>query len=57
MQMSEKQIEHSIKSAVFSLELEGFTVDEQAKIWCRKLLNNEITMEEYLSLAKAKVGV
>ena len=55
--MSEKQIDRSIKSAVFSLELEGFTVDEQAKIWCRKLLNNEITMEEYLSLAKAKVGV
>jgi hypothetical protein len=37
--------------------MEGFSVDEQAKLWCKKLLNNEITMEEYISIAKAKAGV
>lgn len=55
--MSEKQIERSIKNAVHSLEMEGFSVDDQAKDWCRRLLNNEITMEEYLAMAKAKAGV
>ena len=55
--MSEKQIERCIKNATFSLEMEGFSVDEQTKEWCRKLLNKEITMEEYLSMAKAKAGV
>lgn len=55
--MSETQIEKSIRTATASLEMEGFSVDEQAKLWCKKLLNNEITMEEYISIAKAKVGV
>ncbi len=55
--MSEKQIERCIKNATFSLEMEGFSVDEQTKEWCRKLLNKEITMEEYITMAKAKAGV
>ncbi|MBR4086633.1 MAG: hypothetical protein IKM48_01215 [Clostridia bacterium] len=55
--MSEKQIERCIKNATFSLEMEGFSVDEQTKEWCRRLLNEEITMEEYLTMAKAKAGV
>ena len=55
--MSEKQIERCIKNATFSLEMEGFSVDEQTKEWCRRLLNEEITMEEYLAMAKAKAGV
>ncbi len=55
--MSEKQIERCIKNATFSLEMEGFSVDEQTKEWCRRLLNKEITMEEYLTMAKAKAGV
>ena len=55
--MSELQIEKSIRTATASLEMEGFTVDEKAKLWCKKLLNNEITMEDYISLVKAKAGV
>ncbi len=55
--MSEKQMERCIKNATFSLEIEGFSVDEQTKEWCRKLLKKEITMEEYLAMAKAKAGV
>ena len=50
-------IENSINNAAFSLEMEGFTIDEQAKAWCRKLLKKEITMEEYISLVKQKAGV
>ena len=55
--MSEIQIEKSIRTATASLEMEGFTVDEKAKLWCKKLLNNEITMEDYISLVKSKAGV
>ena len=55
--MSEKQMERCIKNATFSLEMEGFSVDEQTKEWCRKLLNKEISMEEYIAMAKVKAGV
>lgn len=55
--MSNTQIEKSIKTAASSLEMEGFSIDEQAKNWCKKLLNNEITINEYILLAKTKAGV
>ena len=55
--MSEIQIEKSIRTATASLEMEGFTVDEKAKLWCKKLLNNETTTEDYISLAKEKYGI
>lgn len=55
--LSETQIEKSIRTASASLEMEGFSVDERAKLWCKKLLNKEITMDEYISLVKAKAGV
>lgn len=55
--MSKFGIEKAIKNASASVEMEGFSVDEQSKIWCRKLLLNEITMEQYISLVKEKAGV
>ncbi len=55
--MSEIQIEKSIRTATASLEMEGFSVNEQSKLWCKKLLNKEITMEEYISLVKEKYGI
>lgn len=50
-------IDKAIENAVASVEMEGFSVDEQSKEWCRKLLNNEISMEQYISLVKKSVGV
>lgn len=50
-------IDKSIKNAVASIEMEGFHIDEQSKIWCKQLLLNEITMEEYISKVKQKAGV
>lgn len=50
--MSELQIEISLRSTAASLEMKGFTVDEKAKIWYKKLLNNETTTEDYISLVK-----
>lgn len=55
--MSEKEIEKAIKNASASVEMEGFSIDEQSKILCRKLLLNEITMEDYILLVKQKAGV
>lgn len=50
-------IDKAIENAVASVEMEGFSIDEQSKDLCKKLLNNEISMEEYISLIKQSVGV
>lgn len=55
--MSEKEIDKAIKNASASVEMEGFSIDEQSKILCKKLLLNEITMEEYILFVKQKAGV
>jgi hypothetical protein len=55
--VSEKDIEKAIKNASASVEMEGLLVDEQSKALCRKLLLNEITFEQYLTLVKQKAGV
>ncbi len=50
-------IDKAVANAVASIEMEGFSVDEQSKEWCKKLLNNEISMEQYISLVKQAAGV
>lgn len=35
----------------------NFIISEQSKILCEKLLNNEITFEEYLAFALKQAGV
>lgn len=52
-----KPIEQIIENAAASVEMEGYTIDSKSKEWCRKLLRNEITMQEYISLIKEKTGV
>lgn len=55
--MSEFKIEKAIRTATASLEMEGFSIDEQNRDLCRMLLRKEITMEQYIELLKQKVGV
>lgn len=50
-------IEKAIEIAAASVEMEGFQVDKQSREWCRQLLQGEITMEQYIRLAKEKAGV
>ena len=50
-------IDRAIQNAAASVEMEGYLIDEQCKDWCRQLLNNEITMEEYIELVKNQAGV
>ncbi len=47
----------AIENAAASVEMEGFKVSEQSKVWCEQMLNHEITFEEYLALALKQVGV
>ncbi len=50
-------IDKAIDNAVASVEMEGFYVNEQCKDWCRMLLYNEISMEQYISLVKQSAGI
>lgn len=52
-----KPIEQIMENAAASVEMEGYTIDSKSKEWCRKLLRNEITMQEYILLIKKKAGV
>ena len=55
--MKNKFYDKAIENAAASVEMEGYQIDEQSKEWCKKLLLNEITMEEYIELVKLKAGV
>ena len=55
--MSEQTIDMSIENAASSVEMEGFVIDEQSKLLCKKLLENEITFSDYIALVKEKTGV
>lgn len=50
--MSEKEIKTAINNAEVSLNMEGLSVSEQTKLLCEKLLTNQITMAEYISIVK-----
>lgn len=53
----QNSVDKIIANAAASVEMEGFHIDEQAKEWCRQLLNKKITKEEYINLLKEKAGV
>ena len=50
-------IDKAIENSAASVEMEGYHIDEQCKDWCRKLLQGEITMDEYIVLVKQRVGI
>ena len=50
-------IDKAIENSAASVEMEGYSIDEQCKDWCRKLLKGELTMEEYIVLVKQRAGV
>ena len=50
--MKNKSYDKAIENAVASVEMEGYQIDEQSKEWCKKLLLNEITMDEYIEFVK-----
>lgn len=47
----------AIENAVASVKMEGYQVDNECVQWCKKLLEKEINMEQYIALVKQKSGV
>ena len=42
---------------IANAELEGLSVDDKVREWCKQLLNKEITYEEYISLLKERAKI
>lgn len=55
--MQKETLDTLIDNAAASVEMEGFRINEQSKNWCKQLLQNKITMKEYIELVKKKAGV
>ena len=55
--MSDKALDTIINNAAHSVEMEGFCIDEQSRRECKRLINNEITIAEYIVFAKKKAGL
>ncbi len=47
-------VKNAFDRGIANVEIEGLTVDEQIREWCKKLLEKEITYEEYLALLREK---
>ena len=48
--MSNAAIQKAIENAEASINMEGLYVSDLCKDLCRKLLNNEITFDEYMRI-------
>lgn len=55
--MSDEKIEQAIESAAASMKMEGFQIDPQCVDLYRRLLKDEITMDEYISTVTDKKTV
>ena len=40
----------AIENAIASVRMEGYQIDNECVQWCKKLLENEINMEQYIAL-------
>lgn len=50
-------IDKAVENAVASVKMEGYTVDSECVQWCKHLLENKISMEQYIALLKQKSGI
>ena len=50
-------IDKAIENAIASVKMEGYQIDNECVQWCKKLLQKEINMEQYIALVKQKSGV
>jgi len=47
----------SVENSAASVTMEGFTITNSDKELCQRLLNNEITMAQYLEIVLKEQGV
>ena len=50
--MSENKLEHILKNAKTSMEIEGFIIDEELEETGRKILKGEINIRDYIEQVK-----
>lgn len=50
-------IEKAIKNAAASVKIEGFQIDTNCIDMCKKLLRNEISLDQYINHVKQKSGI
>ena len=55
--VSYMSINKAIENAVASVKMEGYQVDNECVQWCKKLLEKEINLEQYIALVKQKSGI
>ena len=53
--MNKREIQKSIDNAEASINMEGYQIPDYCKELCKKLLNNEVTLEEYIKTITDKV--
>ncbi len=49
-------IDKAIENAITSVKMEGYQIDNDCVQWCKKLLNNEISLAQYIAFVKQKSG-
>ena len=49
-------IDKAIENAATSAKMDGYQVDSECLQWCKKLLEKEISMEQYIAFIKLKAG-
>ena len=52
--MNKREIQKSIDNAEASINMEGYQIPDYCKELCKKLLNDEITLEEYIKIITDK---
>ena len=48
--MNKREIQKSMDNAEASINMEGLYISDDCKELCKKLLNDEITLEEYIKI-------
>lgn len=54
MQNNIMTIQKAIDNAEASINMEGYQIPDYCKELCKKLLNNEVTLEEYIKIITDK---
>lgn len=52
-----KNFNKSVENSAVSVTMEGFTVTREDKELCQQLIDNEITMAQYLEIVLKQQGV
>ena len=49
-------IDKAVENAISSVKMEGYKINSDCVDFCKKLLGNEISLEQYIAIVKQKSG-